>query len=85
VTPAEYRAAQGRVQLIAQLILSTPREDFDGLIQSAEHADTLGPFMDPTAWSAGHDLLRLVIDNAQTLRRAQDEIRKAVHRAGVAA
>lgn len=83
MTPAEYRTAQDRVQLIAQLILTTPREDLDDLIDSAERADTLGPFMDPTAWSVGHDMLRLVIDNARTILRAQDEIRSAAFRAGV--
>lgn len=49
-------------------------EDLEAWVDAAEHADTMGPFLDPTLWIAAHDDLRLMIDHARLLLK----LRKAL-------
>ena len=74
LTQAEYRAMQDRIKLIAQLVADTDDVALTKFIGQAERADTLGAYLDPTAWMHGHPQLRLVIDHA----RALSTFRKAV-------
>jgi hypothetical protein len=71
---ADYLAMQSRLQVIAQLAADTDPETIEAFIRQAEHADTLGPFMDPTAWSAGHDRLATVIRHARALAAFRREV-----------
>lgn len=82
VNPAVYKAAQDRVELLSRLILDTDDELLDEIIESGEHADTVAPFLDPTAWRLGHASLRMVIDHARAIATAKKAIREAAERAG---
>lgn len=76
LTREEYQAVQDQVQAIARIALTLNPEMLDAFIRQAEIADTAGPFVDPTAWQAGHARLRVVIDHARAVR----ELRKVVAR-----
>ena len=64
---AEYKAMQDRIELIARLVLETDADALGEFIAMAEHADTVGAFIDPTLWTRGHDRLRTVIAHARAL------------------
>lgn len=80
---AEYLAIQQRVELIARLILDTDPRTLAVFIRVAERADTLGPFMDPTAWVAARDSLVMVLAHARAVAAARKSIAEAATRAGV--
>jgi hypothetical protein len=82
INPAVYKAAQDRVELLSRLILDTDDELLDEIIVYGEHADTIAPFVDPTAWQRGHDTLRMVIDHAHAIKTAKRAIQKAAERRG---
>ena len=79
----EYIAVQNRVELLSRLILDTDPRTLATFIEQAERADTLGPFMDPTAWVQSRDALKMVIRHARALAAARKEISGAATDAGI--
>lgn len=67
LTPAEYKATQDRLELLARLALDTDPDVLEAFIRQAEHADTVGAFLDPTAWMRGQTALKFVIVHARAL------------------
>ena len=67
MTNDEYVAMQTRLQLLAQAALGIDPDELLEFVRLAERAISLGPVLDPTAWSAGHVKLRTVIDHARAL------------------
>jgi len=82
MTPAEYKATQDRVELLARLIIDTDPEVLDEFASMGEHSDAIAPLVDPTAWMAGHDRLRMVIEHAQAIASARRHIVRAAQQAG---
>lgn len=74
MTNAEYTVMQNRLQVIGQLVIGTDPETLDAFIRQAEHADTVGPFLDPTMWRDGHDRLATVIRHARALASFRAEL-----------
>lgn len=48
---AEYKSHMQKLVMCADVIEHVP---FDELLEMLEHADGIGPFIDPTAWMKGH-------------------------------
>lgn len=69
-----YLAMQGRVELLARLLLATDADELDAFIAAGEHSDAVAPFVDPTAWIRGHDRLQTVIGHARALAEARRTI-----------
>ena len=64
----EHVAVQNRMQVVAQAALSMfEDEELEAFIARCEQADTVAPFLDPTAWMAGHDKLAEVTRHARAL------------------
>lgn len=82
MSPAEYKAIQDRVELLSRLILDTDAAALDAFATVGEGADSVGAFLDPTAWMRGHDKLRMVIDHARAIASARRLIVAAAKRAG---
>lgn len=80
---AEYKAMQDRIELLCRLMLDTDEAALAEFIADAERADSIGPILDPTAWAAGHDMLRMVVDHARALATARRAMAQAATRAGV--
>jgi hypothetical protein len=75
LTQDEHVRVQSQIQTLAGLALRAVTDDeLEAFIEAGERAQTLGPFLDPTAWMAGTDQLRLVLEHARALQR----FRKAV-------
>ncbi len=69
MTNEEYLYAQHHILVVAGMVAEMPLRDF---IADAERADTVGPFLDPTLWQAGHENLAVILDIARGLRNFQD-------------
>lgn len=49
----EYQMILDQVTLLARLALNV--EDVDEALSAIDHADSVGPLLDPTAWMKGHE------------------------------
>jgi len=64
VNRATYLQTQQQLRLLAQIVREMPLKDF---INAAEHAETLGPLIDPTLYAQGSRNLAKVKYLAQAL------------------
>lgn len=78
----EYQAMQDQVALLSSVILGIDAEELAEFIGMAERANSLGPVLDATAWTRGHDQLRVVIAHARAIAAARRDIELAVGFAG---
>jgi hypothetical protein len=84
LSQAEYYVMQQRVEMLSRLLIATDPERLAAFVAQAERADSIAPVLDPTAWIAGHDRLRVVIEHARAMAKARKAIVEAADRAGVA-
>ena len=68
MTSEEYATTQDQLMLLGNLVNTL---DLAAFIEKAQHADTLGPMLDPTLWMKGGKNLSLVIDVARAAHRFQ--------------
>jgi len=69
----EYLKVQGQILALARSVRDIPLDEF---IEAGEHADTVGPFLDPTLWREGHGNLQKIMDLARALRKFQSEVER---------
>lgn len=70
MTDAEYMLTQERLFLVAKMVSNM---DLDGFLQRINHAEALGPVLDPTLFMRGATRL----DAIKRLARAAKELQKA--------
>lgn len=64
-----YIQTQEDISLLARTVLKMPLKEF---IAAAEHADSIGPYVDPTLWIKAAPKLGDILDLARSLRNFQD-------------
>ena len=69
MTEEEYLQTQHQVEMVAGIVAEMPLREF---IATAEKADSVGPFVDPTLWREASDNLGALLDIARGLRNFQD-------------
>lgn len=75
----EYNAVLTQLRLINTIMMGGPSDDeLQAFIDANEHADSIGPLMDPTAWMQAHDNIRAIQRSARALQRHRKEIRDAL-------
>ena len=57
VSECEYIAIQSQIITIGTLVADL---DLNGFLQAISHAETMGPFLDPTLWIRGHRNLETI-------------------------
>jgi len=75
MSPQEYQDAQDQIVLVARMTMGIPIEE---LLQAIERADAVGPFVDPTAWRAGHEKMYRVRELARKMRAVQVEVQRQI-------
>lgn len=75
MTDEEYIETQSQIAIVASLVVGMPLAEF---IERAETADAIGPYIDPTLWTRGHDALRRVKKHARALREFQRAVQDDV-------
>ncbi len=75
---AIYRATQQQIMAFAGLVHDLPLKEF---IETGEHAQAVGPFVDPTLWVKGTKKLDEVLRLANALRTFQIEVKRQLAQA----
>lgn len=75
MTDAEYMATQAQVTTFCQLLVAM---DLDPFIEAINHADAIGPFVDPTLWTKAHKPMHQIRQQAVALRLARSHLRQHV-------
>lgn len=75
---AIYRATQQQIMAFAGLVHDLPLEEF---IETANHAQAIGPILDPTLWMKGTKKLDEVLRLANALRTFQIEVERQLGQA----
>lgn len=57
--PAEFSAFHAQLRAINTVVDGVDEGDLERFIAACQHADTFGPFLDPTAWMRGRRLSEL--------------------------
>ena len=69
MTPDEILRVRTRLEVLARGARDMlTLEELDDFIRTCERADTIGPFLDPTAWMKGHDQMKVMVEHARALR-----------------
>ena len=71
----EYELIQNQIMLLGSAVKDL---DLDGFISEIDHADTVGPFIDPTKWIQAHDTMDQIRDLAVGLKSFQNTVRKII-------
>ena len=69
----QYAAVQGQLLAIVSIVAEMPLQEF---IQAGEHAQSIGPFINPTLWMKGNKQLEGVMRLAIALRVFQMEMER---------
>ena len=68
MSKAEILRIRTQLEVLTRAARGIPLEDLDDFIRTCEGADTIGPFLDPTAWMRGKSSLDVMVDHARALR-----------------
>lgn len=68
MTREEYQDTQANVLTIARIALLLPLEEF---VAAIDHADAVGPILDPTLYRAGMGKMQQVRELAVAVQRVQ--------------
>lgn len=74
LTKEEYLGVQNVLGILAQAALAVNPDTLERFIRTAERADTVGPFVDPTTWMQGREGLLRVIRHARALAGFRKEL-----------
>lgn len=77
MTEAEFAPFLARLRLVNTVVASVNGGDLERFIRTCSYADTIGPFIDPTAWMRGHDNVAAMVRAARALQDHQRELREA--------
>lgn len=80
MTEAEYRSILGQMRVFVTMAASIDSDRLQMARRTAENADTLAPFFDPTAWMQKGHLLRQEIAAMGALLEFKRKISEAVAR-----
>ena len=78
MTPEVYLDTQNKLLYIARLALDL---NLDGFLAAIEHADTLGPVLNPSLWNAGHRPMERIRRLAEAAKAFQGAAADALQRA----
>ena len=73
----EYELIQNQIMLLGSAVKDL---DLDGFIAEIDHADTIGPFIDPTLWIKGHDTMYQIRKLAAGLKGFQSVVREIIQK-----
>jgi hypothetical protein len=73
----EYQMAVDQVVMLARMSLEV---EADEVLKAIDHADTVGPYLDPTAWIRGHEAMGEVKKLVVAFARFQAEAKRQKER-----
>lgn len=79
MTPAEMKAVRDSLMLCIQALAGNPMltdEQLERFVRACEHADAIGPFIDPTSWMQAHGRLDAMTEDARDLARFLRRVRE---------
>lgn len=68
IDEGDYNLTQQQVMTLAAVLRELPLK---AMLEKIDHADTLGPFMNPTLWTVGESKMRIVRKTCAALYKAQ--------------
>jgi len=71
----EYELIQNQIMLLGSAVKDLDLDDF---IAEIDHADTVGPILDPTAWIKGHDTMYQIRKLAVALKGFQKVVKEII-------
>ena len=75
----DYEMTQQQIVFIGSLIKGLPLDEF---IAAIDHADSIGPILDPTLWMRGNKEMMKIRDLAAGLRDFQTVVNKIIQEGG---
>jgi hypothetical protein len=75
----DYEMTQQQIVFIGSLIKGLPLDEF---IAAIDHADSIGPILDPTLWMRGNKEMMKIRDLAAGLRDFQTIVNKIIQEGG---
>ena len=73
----EYELIQNQIMLLGSAVKDLDLDDF---IAEIDHADTVGPFIDPTMWIKGHDTMYQIRQLAVALKGFQKVVEEIIQK-----
>lgn len=71
----EYELTQNQIMLLGSAVKDLDLDDF---IAEIDHADTVGPFIDPTMWIKGHESMYQIRKLAVALKGFQKVVKEII-------
>lgn len=75
----DYEMTQQQIVFIGSLVKGLPLDEFIAVI---DHADSIGPILDPTLWMRGNKEMMKIRDLAAGLRYFQTIVNKIIQEGG---
>ncbi len=75
----DYEMTQQQIVFIGSLVKGLPLDEF---IAAIDHADSIGPILDPTLWMRGNKEMMKIRDLAAGLRDFQTIVNKIIQEGG---
>lgn len=75
----DYEMTQQQIVFIGSLVKGLPLDEF---IAAIDHADSIGPILDPTLWMRGNKEMMKIRDLAAGLRDFQTVVNKIIQEGG---
>lgn len=71
----EQQAVAAQVRAVLTVVRGLDEDRLERWIEACERADAIGPFLDPTAWIAGHQKLADLIEASRSLLELRKVLR----------